>query len=548
MRDKNRNFHSLSLVLLLLFQPLFSWSIEPASASILPALPNNTNLIHLWSFNNTLIDEIGALPTHPTVGVTSPIPLSAILYTPGIYDRAMNFNGQNNHLALDDFQLEDQFTIAALLYIESLPDPGKVSIILSHHYACSFAITDKGQARVSVMEESGWDDFYTAEHTLTPGHWYLIVGSYTGNKLRLFVFTKSYQRDENWLREDPVQHFYWGYEVQRSTVYRMNQFHTGWSIGNCESGCDPNQYQYFNGKIDELAIWDIGLTYDQVEDALTPWIAKFKVTPPPPKEYVEIKEFIDEIDEIRIVDPNYNVLERRLPEYDEDTGRLTQLDIYDRYNDFVFFVSYSYPENGMVETHKISTIGEVEFETREMVTKNEGGNWKEGVFQSQVTGKTYRYRRYFDDQGRVFQEHQRIEQPAEESGEVLIEYHYNEFNQPREIRFFQRNEHHPWRLFKRQEILYNAWNLREYVVEFDGQGLITEVEHYFYQGMQYFHKIEVWRPKRGITDFHYFPHEGEFELHHIWIFDYLKKKIRPFDPETPLMMERWDFQPYIFGH
>ena len=427
--------------------------------------------------------------------------------------------------------------MAALIYVERLPSSNpdnNETVIIAQHYIFSLGITNKGKVRFGVAYENPefWEDVYTNE-VIIPGRWYLIVGTYDGKKLGAHLFAQYYDRKKEYILQDDEGYFFYS-RNSLDFLSKMNPYNFAGSMAECPD-CDKAN---FAGKIDEIAIWDHGMNYKEILISLDPLIDPLKIIPKKP-EPIELEDEDIIINELRIVDARGNIKEKRIPVYDEDKIILNRMEIYDK-DGSIFYTDYTYNQNKQVTKMEMKTTeSEILFSKKEYQMNNANTFFNGIIYENFATEEKYQYEYARDSKGNITNKEEYTINNNKKELNYFEETKYNFYKQPLLTNVYKYDPQGKKYIYKKYEFRYNEWGQLLYMVEYDLEGYILSVSHYFYDALQYYDRIEVWKPVKGIKDFDYYPFKGIFELDHVWIFEYLLKPIKPTDPEAPLMLEKF---------
>ncbi|WP_157496703.1 DUF6701 domain-containing protein [Hahella ganghwensis] len=210
-------------------------------------------LVGLWRMESgpwdgtsgEVLDSSGNGLNGRTVGGASSLGTSpAIAGDPGTCDYA-NFNGSTQYLEVADddlLDLSDELTITAWVYPNALPGSGLMSI-LSKDENYEFHITPGGEINWWWNDDSGTTrEFDSVGANITPDNWYHIAVSYTSGSQVIYV----------------------------NGVQRATRTYTG----TLRTNSDPLQIgqdqvfpgRYFNGRIDEVRIYNSALDSTEIND------------------------------------------------------------------------------------------------------------------------------------------------------------------------------------------------------------------------------------------------------------------------------------------
>jgi len=174
---------------------------------------------------------------------------------------AIRLNGINSsvNLAYNEYFV-DQFSFSFNVKIAGYPAENKFGVLVNRisYYAGSVNdfpvysyISSSGLLNVdfSYGDDYASDVRLTSNAALETGKWYKITVVYKQN--------------------DAVSLYINGVLEQTSSVGKVSQDFTGWSVGRAtiENGGGIDQ-SYFNGEIDEMSIWYKALTQTEVRDWL----------------------------------------------------------------------------------------------------------------------------------------------------------------------------------------------------------------------------------------------------------------------------------------
>jgi len=167
---------------------------------------------------------------------------------------ALQFDGIDDYINCGNnpsLNITKEITIGAWIYLDSLPD----------HY---MIIVDKGEQWSLFIDENGHlcSDHQgispariTSNYTFAPGVWYFVVDTYDGVTRKLFI--------------DDFQDTF---QVSTGSIYTDN--------GPFLIGTDsPWLYNFFQGKIDEVTIWNRALTEEEIKENIISVILGNKYIP-----------------------------------------------------------------------------------------------------------------------------------------------------------------------------------------------------------------------------------------------------------------------------
>jgi len=174
----------------------------------------------------------------------------------GKYGNAYRFDGIDDYIAVNDHDELDTnlaaITVSAWIYPESLPsDPSTIVGKWKRFGATNRAYKLSTQASVLFfsVEESGDASALTQTSGLLLNTWQHVAGTWDGETIRLYI---------NGLET--------GTPVTLSGTSIYNSDH-GLAVGRINAEED---YHYFNGKVDEVIIWDRTLSSAEITSSMNP--------------------------------------------------------------------------------------------------------------------------------------------------------------------------------------------------------------------------------------------------------------------------------------
>jgi hypothetical protein len=225
----------------------YSW-VEDEQAD--PNDPNDPNLIAYWKLDGDATDSAGS--NDGTIYGATP--------TTGQVGDAMSFDGSGDWISVDDsgeLDLPTSLTVSLLINLADLGDGGilgKYDNWGEYNYAVWYEggtlFFQVGNSGPSRYDPSQFETRLSYTAIDNPNQWYHIAGTYDSNKLRLFVDgTEVAQVDES---------------------RQLGNEDTPLCIGTVKfNGVSSDAFNeteaYFNGKIDDVHIYDIALSAEEIE-------------------------------------------------------------------------------------------------------------------------------------------------------------------------------------------------------------------------------------------------------------------------------------------
>lgn len=196
-------------------------------------------LVGWWPFNGNVLDCSGNSNNGTINGAT----LTTDRF--GFENSAFSFNGSSDFISIPDatsLDLVNNFTIAAWFNPSSTQDDqgiiGKGRAIGGTGCALLHRVMSPNGTGVVAMSNSSSAEVYIANSQFSINTWHHILSTYDGSSLKLYV--NGQLIDET-----------------STTILLEN------SIANLFIGKELDDYRYFNGKIDDVGIWNRPL--NQVE-------------------------------------------------------------------------------------------------------------------------------------------------------------------------------------------------------------------------------------------------------------------------------------------
>ncbi len=158
---------------------------------------------------------------------------------------ALDFDGTDDYVSIGTISGFSSLSIEALIYPESITGQTFPPIVKSVGEFAFEIDNSNSEIKLWVYKGTGW--YASPAYTIpTLNTWYHVAGVYDGNTIRLYIN---------------------GIEIGTATDVSGVSGSIAYSAVNVEIGRDPyNTNRLFNGKIDEVRIWNVARTLQQISD------------------------------------------------------------------------------------------------------------------------------------------------------------------------------------------------------------------------------------------------------------------------------------------
>ena len=215
------------------------------------------DLVGLWHFDGDALDSSGN-------GLDGSLSLSGASFVVDGFGQALNVDGAG-WVQVPDSSLLEPSEITVEAWVKRLGSPGGAKYIVSKYlpnkygsYSSYGLYTGSGGIRFYIGYTSSWIGSPQASAAAVwDGSWHHVAGTFDGSNIKLY------------LDGIPV-------DVATSTIQDIYYFGTG----NLYIGAYTNSsYLAFSGTIDEVRIWKVALTVEQLGDITPPEITMIGTSP-----------------------------------------------------------------------------------------------------------------------------------------------------------------------------------------------------------------------------------------------------------------------------
>ena len=199
-------------------------------------------LVAQWHAEGNMLDEVRE---------RNGIPHGDVTFAPGVFGRAFDFDGETGFIEVPSspsLKLADEFTVGCWINYNRLTGSnGDAIAVKGRDYEgpldWTMSVSSVKKLRVHVNTPTGWH-YFDCETTLNPGVWYYVTMSYDGLSLRGYV---NGVLDG----EKPVS----GLARTSNEPLRIGAYAP---VNGTTSKC------FFDGRIDELSLYDRALSADEI--------------------------------------------------------------------------------------------------------------------------------------------------------------------------------------------------------------------------------------------------------------------------------------------